>query len=479
MRGGRSFLILLVIALGLGAYVYFYESKQTPTDSPKKDKVFSADVSKIDTIEVKAASGDTTTIKKNGTEWQIVAPEAMDADAAAVGTLVSTLESLEVSRSVDDNPKSVKEYGLDPPKYSVAFKLAGESTFHRLNVGDKTPTGSDLYARVEGQPKLILIGAFNGDSLNRTTFDLRDKTVLKFQRDGVDAIMLEGGTGPAINLARKADEWRLTTPVSSKADFGTVDGIIGQVAQAKMKTVDMAAAAPATAGQPAGMTPADLKKYGFDKPQESATFGAGSTRATLQIGAKKDDASVYARDLARPLMVFTVDNALLSNLQKKVDDLRVKDVFEFRSFSAQSIDFTIDGQTYSFAKEKAPPKPPAATPGATPTPTPTTTPEPVDTWRLTKPTAKDVDQTKMTDLLSAFSNLRADKFADKPQPTGTEIVVVAHFGDANSPKEEKVTFRKMGDVVQAIRQGDTGAAVISTADFDKAVTQLKELTGAK
>jgi hypothetical protein len=103
----------------------------------------------------------------------------------------------------------------------------------------------------------------------------------------------------------------------------------------------------------------------------------------------------------------------------------------------------------------------------------------VDTWRLKKPTAKDVDQTKMTDLLSAFSNLRADKFADKPQPTGTEIVVVAHFGDANSPKEEKVTFRKMGDVVQAIRQGDTGAAVISTADFDKAVTQLKELTGAK
>jgi hypothetical protein len=37
----------------------------------------------------------------------------------------------------------------------------------------------------------------------------------------------------------------------------------------------------------------------------------------------------------------------------------------------------------------------------------------------------------------------------------------------------------MGDTVQAIRQGESGAAVIATADFDKVIAQLKELTGAK
>ncbi len=70
----------------------------------------------------------------------------------------------------------MKEFGLDPPKSSIAFKLAGETALHKLNLGDKTPTGSDLYARVEGQPKLLLIAAYNSDSLNRTPFDLRDKT---------------------------------------------------------------------------------------------------------------------------------------------------------------------------------------------------------------------------------------------------------------------------------------------------------------
>ena len=186
MRGGKSFLVLVAVAVALGAYIYFIESKRTGSDEKKKDKVFTVDASKIEEIEVHAASGETTTLKKAGTDWQIVAPEAVEADASTVGTLVSTIESLEVGRVVNDNPASVKEYGLDPPKSSIAYKLAGETTFHKLNLGDKTPTGSDLYARVDGQPKLLLIAAFNTDSLNRTPFDLRDKTILKVQRDGVD-----------------------------------------------------------------------------------------------------------------------------------------------------------------------------------------------------------------------------------------------------------------------------------------------------
>jgi hypothetical protein len=479
MRGGKSFLILLVVAAALAAYAYFVESKRSPSELEKKDKVFTLESAKIDTIEVHAASSETTTIRKNGTEWQIVAPGTLDADAAAVGTLVSTLESLEVGRVVSDNPASVKDYGLDPPKFTVAYKLAGETAFHRLDVGDKTPTGADMYARVEGQAKLILIGAFNADSLNRTSFDLRDKAVLKFQRDGVDSLKLEGAGVPAIALTRKADEWRFTAPVTAKADFGTVDGVISQIATAKMKAIESAGAAPAAGTSAPAMSPADLKKYGFDKPQDVVTLGAGSTRATLEIGAKKDDSSIYARDLARPLMVFTVEPAFLTGLQHKPDDLRVKDVFEFRSFSAQSVDFTWNGQTYSFGKEKAPAKTPTPTPGASPSPTPALPETPADVWKLKKPTAKDVDQTKVTDLLSGFSNLRADKFADKALPTGSELVVVAKFGDAASPKEEKITFRKTGDVVHAIRQGDSGAAIVSTADFDKVLGQLKELTGAK
>jgi hypothetical protein len=509
MRGGRSFLILLIVAVGLGTYIYFVESKRDLTEpAAKKDKVFQIDSGKFEEIEVHAPAGDVTHLKKIGDAWQIVEPEVMDADTTEVATLVSTLSSLEVQRTVDEHPASVQAFGLEPARFSVKFRLAGETAMRQLNVGAKTPTGSDLYARVEGQPKLVLIQAFAEDSLARTTFDFRDKTILKFDRVGTDMLKIEAADTPALAFARKGDAWRLTAPVDARADFSAVDGIVGQVFQAKMKSIVAPGAAGAAAAAEAakstsagkkpagaaesstgtsaasGLSAADAKKYGFDKPQVTATVGVGSTRATLVIGGKSDDGSLYARDLARPV-VFTVEAALLDGLKKKADDVRVKEIFEFRTYTVSAVDLTLGGKAFSFAKQKAAPdvkkdadkdKPKDAAAPATPA-TPAAM---IEVWKQTKPAAaKDPDQTKWTDLLSSLSNLRAEKFADKALASGEDLVVVAHFGDETAPKEERVTFRKSGDVVHVIRQGEPGAAVVSTSDYDKAISQFKELAGIK
>ena len=98
----------------------------------------------------------------------------------------------------------------------------------RLQIGKKTPTGGDLYARVEGQPRVFLISAYLEDSLNKTPFDLRDKTVLKFERDGADTLTLEVTGSPTLSFAKKGTDWRFTKPYDAKADFGIVDGIVEQ-----------------------------------------------------------------------------------------------------------------------------------------------------------------------------------------------------------------------------------------------------------
>ena len=166
-------------------------------------------------------------------------------------------------------------------------------------------------------------------------------------------------------------------------------------------------------------------------------------------------------------MVFTVDNGLLDTLKKTADDVRSKDVFEFRSFTAQSIDLTFGGQTRSYAKTKPAP---AAGQDASAV---------AEIWKQTKPEAKDVDQTKITDILTTISNLRAEKFAEKPATGGDELVVAAKFGDAGAQKDERITLRKVNGVVQAIRPGEPGAAIVSTADFDRALAAFKELAGIK
>ena len=156
MRGLRSFLALLVVLIALGAYVYFVESKRDPLDTgPKKDKVFAVESDKIEEIAIRSESGDKTTLRKSGTEWQIVDPVTARPDSAEVSGLTTNLASLEVQNVVQENATDLAAYGLDKPRVEVTFKAGGQP--HTLQIGQKTPPGTDLYARRANENKVFLM----------------------------------------------------------------------------------------------------------------------------------------------------------------------------------------------------------------------------------------------------------------------------------------------------------------------------------
>ena len=447
MRSGRSFLFLLLVAAGLGAYIYFVEMKRDPseTEVTAKDKVFTVAPASVEDVEITNDKAQVTRAVKKDTNWTIVAPAAMEADSNEVIQMVSQLESLEKTKVIDENPASAAQFGLDPARIRVAFKAAGDSTQKVLLIGNKTPTGGDLYAKVDGQPAVFLIGGHLEDTFNRKPFDLREKTVLKFTREDVSGVTLVQGS-TRLALEKSGTDWKLTAPSSARADAAAVDALIGQLAQAKMTGITEGEASPAA-----------LKEHGLDKPQVVVTIAAGSAKAELAIGKTEDDTHVFARDLSRPL-IFSVDKTLLDGLTKKADDFRVKDAFAYRSFTATGMDIVYGGQTYSFAKKKE---------------------GEVEKWAQTKPADKAVDGAKFDDFLTTLSNLRAESFAEKALTGGDSVTVTARFGDANAPQTETVTLRKVGTVVHAIRAGEPGAAVVSTTDFDRAMGLFRELTGAK
>jgi hypothetical protein len=454
MRSGRSFLALLVVAAGLAAYIYFVESKRDPFGgaASAKDKVFAVDSSTFEEVEVRAASGEVTTLRKVNGLWEIASPEALPTDSGEIGSLLSTLDTLEIQHVIDETPASPAEFGLEPARFSVAFRAAGETSLTRLELGRKTPTGGDVYARVEGQPRVFLISGWLEDSLNKTTFALRDKTVLKFERDAADTLTVEASGAAPLSFARKGEDWRFTAPWDAKADYNQVDGLVGRLYQARMTSV------VASDGL------ADLRKYGLDRPQATAIVGTGSGRATLALGTKAEDGGLYARDMSRP-MVFTVDATLLDDLKKNPDDLRRRDIFEFRSYSALGMEATLGGRTWTFEKQKAaPPADPSAA-------------APPDVWTLAGAGSGDIDQDAVSDFLMTVSNLRAESFATQALASGEDLLLKVRFGDEASPGTNEVRFRKSGGTVHALLSGESGAAIIPTTEFDRALELLKKLTG--
>ena len=184
MRGLRSFGGLVVILIALGGYLYFVESKKPAGgDAEKKDKAFTVEADKIEELTIKSESGERTTLRKSGSDWQIVQAPGVKPDSGEVSGITSNLSSLEIQRVIDENPSDLTEYSLTQPRVEVAFKAAGKD--HKLLIGRKTPPGSDLYARLDDQKRVVLIPSFVDTTFNKTTFDLRDKAVLTVNRDEI------------------------------------------------------------------------------------------------------------------------------------------------------------------------------------------------------------------------------------------------------------------------------------------------------
>jgi hypothetical protein len=204
-------------------------------------------------------------------------------------------------------------------------------------------------------------------------------------------------------------------------------------------------------------TPADLKKYGLEKPDETATVAAGSTRATVVFGGKADDNTVYARDTSRPLVV-TVDKSLVDELKKGADDYRRKDLFDFRAFNATQVQITRNGQTLTLDRVKG-------------------ENGQADKWHRSGANAKDVDKDPMDSLLSKLSMMRASSFVDSTANTGLNapVMTVAVKFDGGK-KEEKVVFGKSGDNVYASRTDMPGAAVVDATDFNETMKTVDELS---
>jgi hypothetical protein len=450
MRGLRSTIALIAVLAGLGGYIYFVTWKLpeggADPNAKKLEKVFAGyEADKLEEIKVMSAAGDATTLRKEGGGWQVTQPITAKADESEVSGITSALGQMEIARVVDENPASLNDYGLSNPRIQIDFKGAGDKDARKLFLGDKTPTGSDLFAKRNDEKKVFTISATQETSLNRTTFDLREKAILKFDREKVDALDVTAG-GKTLAIAKDGGDWKITKPVQTRADFGSVEGLVGRLGSVQMKSI--------VTESP---TPADLKKYGLDTPAATVNLNAGSARATLLMGGKAADNTVYARDASKQSVV-TVESALLDDLKKSADDYRRKDIFEFRPFNANRVEMARNGQTIVLERvkgkgENAP-----------------------DTWRRVSPTAADVDREKSDSLLSKLSNIRAASFVDAAAKTGLDkpaLTVTVKFDDGK--REEKVTFGQTGSDVYVARPGEPGAAKIDAADFNDAVKTFDEI----
>jgi hypothetical protein len=315
--------------------------------------------------------------------------------------------------------------------------------------GRPSPTGADVFVKRGDEKRVFLVASYQEMTFNKSTFDLRDKTLLAVDRAKVDGLEMRLAGKTILQVAREGTNWNMTRPLEVRADYASVEGLIGRLQMTAMKS-----------SVTENASAADLKKYGLDKPAAELNLVLGSAKATLVLGAKTENA-YYARDASRPA-VMTVDAAFFDEFKKSANDYRRKDIFEFRAFNAERLEITRDGQTVVFERVKAQTK------------------DAQDTWRRASPTAGTVDTMKMEIFFAKIENTRASSFVDSTAKTGLDkpfVTVVAKFESAPSVmKDERITFGRAGADTFALRPGEPGAAKIGSSEFDDALKALDDVS---
>ena len=430
----RGLIVAAIVLAGLSGVLY-WSNHHKPADTTEA----SADVPpKI--LAVKEADISKFNLKKNGLEqvagernsagkWQISSPTSLPADQSAVSSLLGTFSSLNSERLVEDKAGDLAPYGLDAPKLEVDL-TEKENKTQKLLLGDDTPAGNGIYAKLDGDPRVFTIPKYDRTSIDKSANDLRDKRLLTVNPDKISQIDLVAKK-QEMAFGRNKDEWQIVRPKPLRADGTQVDELVRALTDAKME-LDASDVQKKTASAFASATPV-----------ATAKVTAESGMQELQVRKNKDD--YYAKSSAVD-GIYKVPSTLGQAVDKNLEDFRNKKLFDLASDNPNKIEIRDGSKTYFLTRSGE------------------------DWW---SGNAKKMDAATVDELIDKIRDLSASKFVD----SGFTAPLIDLTVTSNDGKRvEKVAIAKADDNYIAKRESDPALYQLDAKavdDLTKSAAEVK------
>ena len=407
----RGLIIAVVVLLALGGVLYWSNhhkpsGQSTATNSAAPPVILKLDQNAIDQLSLaRKGSAPVTLVKAGSGKWQITAPESFGADQDEVSGVLATLSSLSADRLVDNQASDLKQYGLDDPSVTVDIQSADHKE-RKLLLGDNAPAGSDVYAKLAGDPRVFTLAEFNKSSIDKDLNDLRDKHLLTMAPDNVSRVSLQNKT-ETIEFARIKDGWQILKPKPLRADDSVVDELLRTVSEARMDLTG-------GAGDDAA------KGFAQASPVATVTLTGDQGAQTLEVRKSKDD--YYARSSAVG-GTYKVDTNLGTEVAKGLDDFRNKKLFDFGYDDPNRIELHQGAKAWFFLRNGS------------------------DWWS----NGKKMDSAGVESLVDQVRDLQATSFPESGfSNSDFEIIVVSNDGK----RTEKVQISKSASACIAKREGE-------------------------
>jgi len=429
----RGLLIATVVFVILAGILYWSDHRKSSAEAAKPaadaaPAILKLDENSITKLELKKKDAPPIQLSKTGSDWKITEPKSFAADRSTVTNMVSNVASLNSDRLVDEKSSDLARYGLGPPAFELDV-TEKDNKSQRLLLGDETPTGNAVYAALAGDPRVFTIPEYIRNSIEKNLNDLRDKRLLTVSPDKLSRLEITGKNGD-IEFGRNKDEWQILKPKPMRADSTAVGELVTKLTDVRMDLSGPDAAKEADSAFAHGTSVATAKLT-----DESST-------EDLQIRKNKD--SYYAKSSVVE-GAYKIGSALADSLNKKVEDFRNKNLFDFAYATPNKVEIQSGSKSYSLVKGGQ------------------------DWWD----NGKKMDEAAVQSLISNLRDLSAEKFVDSGFTT-PDIQATVTSNDGK--RTEKILISKSGSTFVAKRENDPALYQLAATSVDEL---LKSLDGIR
>ncbi len=379
----KNTLMMGALVIVLGAAVYFLEvrgSEERAEAERTADRLLRFETEDVTGLTI--AGGDETIVLTHSDDaWRITAPYDLAANDSAVDGIVNQLQSTDSERLVEEQAEDLSRFGLDTPEVTATLQLS-DGTTHTLALGAGTPVGFNVYARPNDGAVFLAPGSLK-DAVNKTLFDLRDRSIFDLPADQVTRVDVSSETLD-VTVERMPPQpdgiqrWAFTAPTEARADRATIATLVSRLQS------DRAQSYPSE--QP---TDEELAAFGLDEPATTLTLWTDAGAAhTLELGdATEDDDGFYGRRAGQEA-VFVAPPSMIDLIPESLDELRNTTVVEVARDRIESFELDRGGESLRLEKDGL-------------------------DWRIINP-ALDADAASVSSLLGGALALQAVEFGDDP-----------------------------------------------------------------
>ncbi|MFH1624096.1 MAG: DUF4340 domain-containing protein [Pseudomonadota bacterium] len=268
-------------------------------------------------------------------DWQIIKPIKAKADGGVIRRLLYSIKNSKVKEFVEENPGDLQKYGLGSPEMEVTFLTDKRPPLKSLLIGDRVKADGDFYAKWNDAENVFLLPGSSLRDYPRTLFNLRDKKVLDFEKDKILRVELKYPHEQIVIENEGGDRWKITKPVSVKADEFEVSDLLWALLdmEAKGFVTDEAV---------------DLQVYNLQKPAVEVNLwqkGEGKP-LRLAISQKGDEKkNLYAKTSTKET-IYQLDPSVLKDLTKTPFSLRDKSLLIFKNEEVGKVQLTYPDKTF-------------------------------------------------------------------------------------------------------------------------------------